>query len=358
MKNIALLGYSLHHGGADKNFANISLLLHENGFNVQTIIVNDGIDYQYGGKLLNLGLLPNKTAFQRIRKFTTLYQYIKKNKILHLIDFRSRINDWEEILIANILYQNCKPIYTIHSFQLENYLPKNKWLFKLWTLKKPLIIAVSQEIENKIKQDYQYKNIKTIKNPIDFNSIISKSNESVEEKEDFILFVGRLSYEKQIPELIESYSNSKLPNQNIKLFIIGEGEELSNIQSKIKELNQQENVVLLGKKINPFSYMKMAKFLVLSSKFEGYPTVLIESLAVGTPVISFDCSSGPKEIIIPNINGLLVENQNFTALTNSVNLMIEDEELYCNCKKNTSIKLEEHSFEKVLQQWLKVLNEF
>jgi glycosyltransferase involved in cell wall biosynthesis len=355
MKNIALLGYSLHHGGADKNFANISLLLHENGFNVHTIIVNDGIDYQYGGKLLNLGLLPNKTAFQRIRKFTTLYQYIKKNKISHLIDFRSRINDWEEILIANILYQNCKSIYTIHSFQLENYLPKNKWIFKLWTIKKPLIIAVSQEIENKIKQDYQYKNIKTIKNPIDFSSIISKSNEPIVENEDFILFAGRLSYEKQIPELIESYSKSKLPNQNIKLFIIGEGEELSNIQSIIKELNQQENVVLLGKKINPFSYMKRAKFLVLCSKFEGYPTVLIETLAVGTPVISFDCSSGPKEIIVLNRNGLLVENQNFNALTNAFNLMKEDEELYTNCKKNTSIKLEEHSFEKVLKQWLLVI---
>lgn len=356
MKNIALLGYSLHHGGADKNFANISLLLHENGFNVHTIIVNDGIDYQYGGKLLNLGLLPNKTAFQRIRKLITLYQYVKKNKISHLIDFRSRINDWQEVLIANILYQNCKPIYTIHSFQLENYLPKNKWLFKLWTLKKPLIIAVSQEIEHKIKQDYQYKNIKTIKNPIDLTSIISKSNESVEEKEDFILFVGRLSYEKQIPKLIECYANSILPNKNVKLFIIGEGEKLSNIQSKIKELYLQENVVLLGKKLNPFAYMKKAKFLVLCSKFEGYPTVLIESLAVGTPVVSFDCSSGPKEIIVPNVNGLLVEKQNFEALTNAFNLMVEDEDLYSTCKKNTSIKLEEHSFEKVLQQWLQIFD--
>lgn len=355
MFKIALLGYSLHHGGADKNFANISLLLNENGFNVHTIIVNDGIDYQYGGKLLNLGLLPNKTAFQRIRKFSILYQYIKKNKISHLIDFRSRINDWDEILIANILYQNCKSIYTIRSFLLENYLPKNKWLFKLWTIKKPLIIAVSQEIENKIKQDYQYKNIKTIKNPIDFSSIISKSNEPIEENEDFILFVGRLSYEKQVPELIESYSKSKLPNQNIKLFIIGEGEELSNIQLKIKELNQQENVVLLGKKTNPFAYMKQALFLVLASKFEGFPTVLIESLACETPVISFDCSSGPNEIILDQTNGLLVENQNFTALTQAMNLMIEDIEIYEKCKKNTSLNLEKHSFEYVLKKWLDVL---
>ncbi|MFY7810559.1 MAG: glycosyltransferase, partial [Flavobacterium sp.] len=352
MKNIALLGYSLHHGGADKNFANISLLLKENGYNVHTIIVNDGIEYQYGGTLLNLGLLPNKTAFQRINKLITLYQYIQKNKISHLIDFRSRINDWQEVFISNILYQNCNPIFTIHSYQLDNYLPKNKWLFNLWTLKKPFIIAVSQEIENNIKQDYHYSKLKTIKNPIDFSDIIFKSNDKLdEEKVEFILFVGRLSYEKQIPELIESYSNSKLPIQNIKLFIIGEGEELSNIQLKIRELNQQKNVLLLGKKLNPYNYMKMAKFLVLSSKFEGYPTVMIESLAVGTPVVSFNCSSGPNEIIIPNINGLLVENQNFKALSNAFNLMIEDVQLYSICKKNTSIKLEDHSFEMVLKQW-------
>jgi glycosyltransferase involved in cell wall biosynthesis len=355
MKNIALLGYSLHHGGADKNFANISLLLHENGFNVHTLIVNDGIDYQYGGKLLNLGLLPNKTPFQRIKKFITLYQYIKKNKISHLIDFRSRVNDWQEVLIANVLFQNCKPIYTIRSYQLENYLPKNKWMFKLWTLKKPLIIAVSQEIKNKITQDYQYKNIKTIKNPIDFTSLILNSNETIAENDDFILFVGRLSYEKQIPELIECYSKSKLPNQNIKLFIIGDGEEQSNIEIKINELNQQENVILLGKKLNPFSYMKTAKFLILCSKFEGYPTVLIESLAVGTPVISFECSSGPKEIIVPYKNGLLVENQNFEDLTIALNIMTENQEFYLKCKKNTSIKLDEHSFEMVFNQWKEVL---
>jgi N-acetylgalactosamine-N,N'-diacetylbacillosaminyl-diphospho-undecaprenol 4-alpha-N-acetylgalactosaminyltransferase len=356
MKNIAILGYSLHHGGADKNFANISLLLKNIGYNLHTIIVNDGIDYQYGGKLLNLGLLPNKTPFQRLRKFTTLYQYLKKNKISYLIDFRSRVNDWEEIMISNILFQNCKPIYTIHSYQLENYLPKNKWLFKLWTIKKPLLISVSQEIQDKIEQNYNYKNIKTIKNPLDFTSLISKSNETIVENENFILFVGRLSYEKQIPELIECYSKSKLPNQNIKLFIIGEGEEFSKIEIKIKELKLQENVVLLGKKLNPFSYMKRAKFLVLCSKFEGYPTVMIESLAVGTPVVSFDCSSGPKEIIKDKKNGLLVDNQNFTALTKSMNLMFEDEEMYMNCKKNTLINIEQHTFENVLKKWIEILN--
>jgi N-acetylgalactosamine-N,N'-diacetylbacillosaminyl-diphospho-undecaprenol 4-alpha-N-acetylgalactosaminyltransferase len=73
--------------------------------------------------------------------------------------------------------------------------------------------------------------------------------------------------------------------------------------------------------------MKNAKFTVLASKNEGFGNVLIESLACATPVVAFDCLSGPSEIIQDRNNGLLVENQNFKKLA-QMDLMIEDHDLY------------------------------
>ena len=102
---------------------------------------------------------------------------------------------------------------------------------------------------------------------------------------------------------------------------------------------------------NPFPYYKKALFTVLSSKNEGFPNVLIETLATQTPVIAFDCFSGPNEIIEHEINGLLVDNQNFQALTEAMNAMIENVDLYQNCKQNAKESVRKFDVEIIGQQW-------
>jgi glycosyltransferase involved in cell wall biosynthesis len=94
---------------------------------------------------------------------------------------------------------------------------------------------------------------------------------------------------------------------------------------------------------------------VVSSINEGFPNVIVESLITGTPVVSFDCFSGPNEIIIDKYNGLLVEDQNVSKLTQAMNTMIIDKDLYLHCKNNATGSVESFSVDAIGNQWLEFL---
>jgi N-acetylgalactosamine-N,N'-diacetylbacillosaminyl-diphospho-undecaprenol 4-alpha-N-acetylgalactosaminyltransferase len=84
--------------------------------------------------------------------------------------------------------------------------------------------------------------------------------------------------------------------------------------------------------------------------------VVLESLAIGTPVIAFDCKSGPSEMIIDGVNGILVEDQNFDAFTKAMDKMINDSKFYKCCKANASNSVDKFSEEKVIQKWIKLID--
>jgi len=84
---------------------------------------------------------------------------------------------------------------------------------------------------------------------------------------------------------------------------------------------------------------------------------IIESLAVGTPVISVDCETGPKEIILNNVNGLLVPNHDDISLSEAIITMIENEKLYQTCKNNAQKSVEHLSLTTIAQQWKQLLSE-
>jgi len=168
--------------------------------------------------------------------------------------------------------------------------------------------------------------------------------------------VGSFKDIKQFDKLILAYSKSILPIHNIILVLLGNGEKRVVYESMSKELGIDQFVKIEDFLNNPFPFYKNAKFTVLSSKNEGFPNVLLESLACDTPVIAFDCLSGPREIIQDCENGLLVENQNLEKLTTSMNEMITDEKLYLHCKKNAKESVLKFSVERIGEQWIHLFN--
>ena len=126
-----------------------------------------------------------------------------------------------------------------------------------------------------------------------------------EESTPIVLGVGRLTRPKNFPGLVDAFALLRREH-DARLVILGDGPERAAIEARISTHGLESSVSLPGFVDNPFSCMARAAVFALSSDHEGLPTVLIESLAIGTPVVSTDCPSGPREILRSGLPGMLV----------------------------------------------------
>ena len=95
-----------------------------------------------------------------------------------------------------------------------------------------------------------------------------------------------------------------------KLVIVGDGPHKNSLETLVKDLNVEKEVIFLGKRSNPYIWIKNSKLFILSSKYEGFPTVLIEALVLNIPTVSSNCLTGPKEILENGKYGKLFEVSN------------------------------------------------
>lgn len=346
---IALVGYKLAKGGLERVFSTVSELLHDSGCEVTVIVLEDNIEYSYSGNLINLG------HYSKFKKYFQLKKHLKVNQFDYIIDFRHRINPWMELIFLKYIYAGFKTIYTLHSSKLDVYLTDNKWIANQILKKSYKIVAVSNALNEKVKKVYGFDKGIVIPNSIAKNNLDLNYDE-IPLSYNYCIAVGRLIALKQISKLIETYSNSNLPKSKIHLVILGDGEEKLHLQKQIEELKLLEFVHLLGFQKEVYSYIKNAEFLVLSSKHEGFSMVILEALSQSIPVISFDCETGPRELVQHEFNGLLVENQNFDALKEAMNRMIADEAFYKFCKENAINSINAFSAKTVGEKWLKLFN--
>ncbi|MFV8359266.1 glycosyltransferase [Flavobacterium sp. LS1P3] len=354
---IALIGYRLSHGGAEKVMAILSQFFEKKGIEIHNIIVLDEVSYSYSGKLVNLGKMKNGAngLFNKWNRLVFLKKYLDENNFDFIIDFRFRIKPIQELIIAKWLYKT-KSIFMVHSYLIDHYMPNRSFLTRFMYGDCYKLVSITNESKALIERKHHLKNVVRIYNPIDIDTIAEKSKELNEIPYDYIIGVGQMETNiKQFDKLIEAYSESILPKRNIHLVLLGEGERKIILQKLAKENNIEDKVHFLGYQNNPFKYLKKAEFFVLSSLNEGLPNVILESLACGTPVVAFDCLSGPSEMIQHKENGLLVENQNIEKLTEAMNLFVEDENLYRYCKQNAPQSVQSFSVLAIGQQWLNLM---
>ena len=109
----------------------------------------------------------------------------------------------------------------------------------------------------------------------------------------------------------------------MRLLILGEGKEREPLEELIQKLGLEKDVSLPGFVMNPYAYMARSSLFVLSSRWEGLPTVLIEALCCGTPVVSTDCPSGPREILKDGQYGQLVPVGDVDALARAIEATLD-----------------------------------
>jgi glycosyltransferase involved in cell wall biosynthesis len=153
--------------------------------------------------------------------------------------------------------------------------------------------------------------IKVIYNPIVTGELQKKAASVLEHpwfrpgEPPVVLGVGRLTGQKAFSVLIEAFARVR-KSQPARLVILGEGEERPMLEALIRQLGVEQDVDLPGFVSNPYTYMAHAALFVLSSRWEGLPTVLVEAMSLRTPVIATDCPSGPREILRDGQYGQLV----------------------------------------------------
>lgn len=225
-----------------------------------------------------------------------------------------------------------------------------RWLFS----RANKIIANSKPAKYDLENNYTCKDVFVFYNPIDTHFIKSVEPMEKKDKKPVFITIGRLHEVKNHTLLIHAMNEL-----DGVLYIIGDGELKDKLLTQVKNENLQDKVFLLGAKSNPYKYLKSADIFVLTSLFEGFPTVLLEALACKLPIISSDCANGPREILALNGKknfkngfeiakyGLLTKVNEKQGLINAMRFLLKHDTIRQNYRKISNNRSEDFNVEKM-----------
>ena len=289
----------------------------------------------------------------RIKAKTTylkkIEKKIKNEKYDIVIDYSSNLLKYDNFDIKIPVFAWIHFSLTFGEKLTFEKIKKYKKQYKKYSKIFAITRVMKEEFINKVGIDE--KKVELVYNPIDLK-LIEKKAENVEEKyenylkQDYFLQVSRLTQQKQPEHLVDIYYKLKQAGIKEKLYFIGDGEKKEIIKQKIKEYNLENDIILLGQIENPYPFFKNAKLFVHTAKYEGLPTVLLESLALGTPVVSYDCPTGPRDILGKNSEyGELISLNDKDMFVEKVLELMNSKEKYEKYKKLSLIRANDFSME-------------
>lgn len=317
---------SIGVGGAERVALTLADTFLNNGHTIVFVTIDD-IKIIDIDKRISLFSLSFENKFNK-------YTFNRKKMNLLLNDIQEKNGAFDFILVhlykaSRVMqyYDRVPCFHIIHSTQSKSAL-KEKRGFERWLTKRKIqhvynnldLVCVSEGVQTDLLENMHVKpkSISVIYNPFNINKIINKSIQKYDLpfKGKYIVFVGRLVKEKRVDYLIRAFSKSGISH---KLLILGDGGERDELINLTKELGVDKDVFFLGTVSNPYKYIKNAEFLVLCSHHEGFGNVLVEALALQTPVISTNCPSGPAEILEHyTLDALVEDNFDNDALANKI----------------------------------------
>lgn len=347
---IVCVSPSLNRRGMERVLATLSNYFCENGYEVKFLfLLKNTLGYNLDSRITlcmpkfdyNIKSSRLKKVIYHFRIILYLRSEILKFSPSLILCFGDRNNI--ELLVSTLfLKQNV--------FISDRSNPLIKKTFFLSLFKKIFypyatgIIAQTNTALEKIKDEIKNKNITVIHNPV---IKFLKTNDICE---NIVLNVGSLVSTKGHLELIHIFTNARFDDW--KLWIIGEGPLRSVLLEEISKLNQTENIYILNSTEFLSAIYSKVKIFAFTSYSEGFPNALCEAMVFPLPCISYDCNTGPRDIIKNNVNGLLIPLGDTEMYTYKLKQLMTNEKLRARLMKQSALLSNFLSIEIIGQQYL------
>ena len=315
-ERLALFLPGLYGGGAERVVLNLAKGISARGYPVDLVLAR--AEGSYMSQIPDAVRLIDLKAPRVLGSVPALTKYLRNERPKALLSglFANVVALWARRLSG----VPCRLVITEHNtlssvvksnnnFRLQLYPKLAEWFYP-WA---DTIIAVSSDVANDLTRTAKIPQnlIKVVYNPIVTPDLQDKSEAQLDHpwfrdgEPPVILSVGRLTDQKAFDVLIRAFSLVR-KNRPARLLILGEGKNRPALESLIKQLGLEQDVSLMGFVQNPYPYMAHAALFVLPSRWEGLPTVLVEAMYLGAPIVATDCPGGSSEILKDGQFGKLV----------------------------------------------------
>ena len=372
MKKIAILGLHLNFGGVEQSIINqanmlcdkyeVSLIISYKMCDKPAFYVNPKVKIIY-----LMDLIPNKDDFKKaIKSFNvikTIKEGVKSIKVLYLrkhtmINYIKKSKD-DIIISSRIIFTKLLNKYGKNSVKIaEEHRHHNNDKKYINSLVKACsnidyLVCVSKELTNFYGNLLKNTECVYIPNGLDYYpSIVSKLDNKN------LISVGRLSIEKGYSDLIDVFKLVHNIDTEFHLDIVGDGNEYSAIENKIKDYKLDKNVTLHGfqskEVIN--NLLKKSSLYLMCSYEESFGIVLIEAASFGIPQIAFSSAQGAKEIINNNISGYLINGRNKVEMSKKIIELINNKNKLKKFGEESRKIAKQFSFDEVKKQWVDFIN--
>lgn len=325
---IAIFLPSLRGGGAERVMLHLARGFVESGYDVDLVLAKcEGSYLSQLPKNVNVVDLKARRVLTSLPGLVRYLRQARPAALLSAMDHSNIIALWAKRL-ARVQMRVVVSVHVVFSIGVKNSYGRGRllpyivrWCYG-WA---DGVVAVSQGVADDLSNaiDLPCERICVIYNPVVVPELFELANESVShpwchvDDVPIVLSVGRLTTQKDYPTLLKAFSLAKR-ERIVRLIILGEGEGRAELEEMVRDLNLEDVVDMPGFVKNPYAYMSKATVFVLSSAWEGFGNVLVEAMAVGTPVVATDCPSGPAEILENGKWGRLVPVGDANALAAAV----------------------------------------